>query len=207
MNKTKEQVKKNYSMPIVIVGVVLFSMVMFYSSLEAPLEKIMVLLVGFAILVPFIIGGLNIAVTGAVKQIKLNDEKNPYSRSVDANGRLILKSELKGTKEYARAREKKKIKYKNKVVETESYDEIRNMITACSKAKLLDRETILEFKVQLRNKLGTHYEVYKGMRFENDMHEIYVLIKSSKLTPEDYEHLTEWLGTHLNLPRSEEVAE
>jgi hypothetical protein len=66
--------------------------------------------------------------------------------------------------------------------------------------KLLTRETVLKLKCELRYRLGTHIEVYKNFEFQNDLHEIYTLSKSSVLTKDDYMYLTQFISNNLNFP-------
>jgi ABC-type Na+ efflux pump permease subunit len=88
-----------------------------------------------------------------------------------------------------------------KVVTTEGYTEFNNILKASVQNKLLDRETILKLKSELRYKIGTHIEVYKNFEFQNDLHELYVLSKSSVLTKEDYIYLTQFISDNLNFQK------
>jgi hypothetical protein len=90
--------------------------------------------------------------------------------------------------------------YKLKVVKTEGYEEFNNILKSSMQNKLLSRQAILKLKSELVYRIGTHIEVYKDFKFENDIHEIYVLSKSSVLTKEDYIYLTQFISNNLNFP-------
>ena len=49
-------------------------------------------------------------------------------------------------------------------------------------------------KESLDNLLGSHSKVYNSFSFENDIHEIYVKGKSSKLKTEDYQKLLDLIN-------------
>lgn len=188
-------------LPFVVVSGVGMLFIVYYSTLTKPLEKILALMIATTCCLPFIFRFISMMFGSFANQLKENDKNCPYTRKVDANGRLILKSDYykKGNKVDNKPKEEVNIKRKPKVVTIEGYEELRNILTASSKNKLLERETILEFKSILRTKLGTHYECYTNMKFNNDMHFIYTLIKSSKFTTEDYKEMTQWISEHLNI--------
>lgn len=197
---------KSKMLPFIAVSGVGMVFILYYSTLTKPLEKILTLMITFTCFIPFIFGMFTRLITTFTNNLKEQDKSNPYSRKVDAYGNLILKKDLyksnvksEERKNSSKTSEVKKTKTKPKVVTTEGYEELRNVLTASSKNKLLERETILEFKSILRTKLGTHYECYTNMKFNNDMHFIYTLIKSSKFTTEDYKEMTQWISEHLNI--------
>lgn len=195
---------KSKLLPFLVVCGVGMIFILYYSTLTSPLEKILALMITSTCCIPFIFGMFTRLITTFTNNLKEQDRANPYSKKVDKNGNLILKKDLYKKnysnntveKQYAKKEEPKR---KPKVITTEGYQELKNVIIATSKNKLLNRETILEFKAELRNKLGVHYECYKNMTFENDLHEIYTLIKSSKFITEDYNEMIEWISNHLNL--------
>lgn len=150
------------------------------------MEQLMIFGLLLAFGVPILRFTLKDDVDYILKGIKRLDEANPYTRKVDKNGNFILKSQPKPKNT------------KRKVVTTKGYIEVKDLIAKSSKDRLLTRETILEFKALLRFKLGTHYECYRTMRFNNDLHEIYVLLKSNYFTTETYNELNQWLCDHIN---------
>ena len=195
---------KSKLLPFLVVCGVGMIFILYYSTLTSPLEKMLALMIATTCCIPFIFGMFTRLITTFTNNLKEQDRANPYSKKVDKNGNLILKKDLY-KKNYSsntveiQPVKKEKPKRKPKIVTTKGYQELKNVIIATSKNKLLDRETILEFKAELRNRLGVHYECYKNMTFKNDLHEIYTLIKSSKFTTEDYNEMTEWISNHLNL--------
>ncbi|WP_195618914.1 hypothetical protein [Clostridium paraputrificum] len=197
----KAKTKKSSLLTFVVVSGVGMLFIIYYSTLTKPLEKILALMIATACCLPFIFRFISMMFGTFANQLKENDQNCPYTRKVDANGNLILKSDYykKENKADNKPKEESNTKRKPKIVTTKGYEELRNVLTACSKNKLLERQTILEFKTILRNKLGTHYECYSNMKFNNDMHFIYTLIKSSKFTTEDYNEMTQWISEHLNI--------
>lgn len=195
---------KSKVLPFVIVSGVGMIFILYYSTLTNPLEKVLVLMIAVTCCVPFIFGMFTRLITTFTNNLKEQDKANIYSRKVDGNGNLILKKDLykdnvKPEEKSSSSNKVNKTKREPKVVTTEGFQELWNVINASSKNKLLDRQTILEFKAILRSKLGTHYECYANNKFENDMHFIYTLIKSSKFTTEDYNEMTQWISEHLNI--------
>lgn len=197
----KAKAKKSSLLTFVVVSGVGMVFIIYYSTITKPLEKILTLMIATACCLPFIFKFISMMFSAFTHQLKENDKNCPYTRKVDANGNLILKSDYykKENKVDDKPKEEVNVKRKPKVVTTEGYEELRNVLTASSKNKLLKRKTILEFKSILRAKLGTHYECYANMKFNNDMHFIYTLIKSSKFTTEDYKEMTIWISEHLNI--------
>lgn len=91
-------------------------------------------------------------------------------------------------------------KYKQKnanarVVNTPYYSECRDKIKYLMQEQKLDREELLLFKQELNKMLGQSKEVYKKIKYENDMHEIYIKLKSKRLTSEKYITLIDYLNT------------
>ena len=197
----KAKAKKSSLLTFVVVSGVGMVFIIYYSTITKPLEKILALMIAVTCCLPFIFKFISMMFSDFTKQLKDNDKHSIYTRKVDANGNLILKSDYykKKNKVDNKPKEEVNVKRKPKVVTTEGYEELRNVLTASSKNKLLKRKTILEFKSILRTKLGTHYECYANMKFNNDMHFIYTLIKSSKFTTEDYKEMTIWISEHLNI--------
>lgn len=197
----KAKTKKSSLLPFVVVSGVGMIFIIYYSTLTKPLEKILALMIATTCCLPFIFKFISMMFGAFANQLKENDKNSIYTKKVDANGNLILKSDYykKENKVDDKPKEEVNVKRKPKVVTTEGYEELRNVLTASSKNKLLERETILEFKSILRTKLGTHYECYTNIKFNNDMHFIYTLIKSSKFTTEDYKEMTQWISEHLNI--------
>lgn len=81
--------------------------------------------------------------------------------------------------------------YKPKVIESENYTNLRNVLIASSKNQLLTREDILCIKSEINTLLGSHQFIYSDFKFNNDMQEIYTKIRSSKMNDEMWLHLLE----------------
>lgn len=104
--------------------------------------------------------------------------------------------ELKGTTE-----SNKSEKYKKKVCTTKGYEEFVNLIKSSIQNKLMDRDCVLKLKGEIFHRLGTHAEIYRTFTFKNDLHCIYTISKSSKLTTDDYLYLSNFLSDNLILPK------
>lgn len=79
--------------------------------------------------------------------------------------------------------------YKAKTNNNPNYINLRSRLISIMKNGELDRDNVLKFKLELDNRLGVNRYEYSNFSFENDMHEIYTKLKSSKLTDQDYLHL------------------
>lgn len=161
-----------------------------YKSMDTIIERIFVIMLGIFMLIPLVPITCSLLfnfILGANKPSNNDTNKNNFKTA------KTPKSETQVTTE--------KTNYKLKVVKTQGYEEFNNILKASVQNKLLDRETILQLKSELRYRLGTHVEVYKNFNFQNDLHELYVLSKSSVLTKEDYEYLTQFISNNLNFPK------
>lgn len=201
--KTKSQ--KSSLLTFVVVSGVGMLFIIYYSTLTKPLEKILALMVATTCCLPFIFRFISMMFSDFANQLKENDKNCPYTRKVDRNGRLILKSDYYKKENKTERQEPKEEKYngKPKEVTTKGYAECRNIIIASSKNKLLTRKVILELKAKIRNVLGVEYEFFKDKRFANDFNEIFAELKSDAFTEKDYNDLTEWVSKNLKLPIDE----
>lgn len=152
-----------------------------YWTMDNVFEKLLVSALGFFILVPMFITIINFIINLSCR----SKENNTNKVIVNNNDNKPIKS----TK-----------KYKAKTVSTEGYIDFNNLLKSSVQNKLMDRECILKLKYELINLLGIHMEVYKDFDFQNDMHCIYVLSKSSKLTTDDYKYLSKFLSDNLIFP-------
>lgn len=80
------------------------------------------------------------------------------------------------------------ISYKREVRDPE-YLKLRSIIITSSKNRLFSRDDILYLKSEIDYRLGVHKYEYDGFTFQNDFHEIYSKLKSSKLKTDDYRYL------------------
>lgn len=195
MKKENENTsKKNIKQSLIISGVLVYlvtNIVLLYFSMDRPIERIAVAILGFCLIVPTIpiilMFTLNLVATSNRQSI--TDTKNNYKTS-------NVKIPKPSSKPITEAN-----KPKLKVVNTEGYQEFNNILKASVQNKLMTRQCILQLKSELIYRIGTHIEVYKNFQFKNDMHEIYTLSKSSVLTKADYQYLTEFISNNLILPK------
>lgn len=201
--KTKSQ--KSSLLTFVVVSGVGMLFIIYYSTLTKPLEKILALMIATACCLPFIFRFISMIFSDFANKLKENDKNCPYTRKVDANGNLILKSDYYKKDSKLEKQEPKEETYKRKAkeVKTKGYTECRNIIIASSKNKLLTRKVILELKARIRNVLGIEYEFFKDKKFANDFNEIFAELKSDAFTEKDYNDLTEWVSKNLKLPIDE----
>lgn len=162
-----------------------------YIIADSPIEKLFILLMFLTLVLPMLLSVLSFIIRNAIKSIDKNEKKNPFSKKVDKNGNIMLKSELHNTynQKTALAASHRIFNSKNASSNIPEYDQVRNLIVSCSKNRQLSRSIILDLKAMLRSILGVNYEPYTHMNFKNDLHEIYVLLKSHHLSKEDYSNL------------------
>lgn len=161
-----------------------------YKAMDTVIERIFVLVIGVMFLFPLIPITISFMINFVIGCGK-HPEKDFENKNVSI-GIKNLKSSPKASTEQN--------KHKLKIVITEGYEEFNNILKASMKSKLMSRECILKLKSELIYRLGTHIEVYKDFRFENDLHCIYTLSKSSVLTKDDYVYLTQFISNNLNFP-------
>jgi hypothetical protein len=174
-----------------LFGFAVLTILSWYKTADTIIERIVILMVGIMFLFPII----PITFSFLIGSI-ISCAKRPEMHSKAKNNQ----SGVKPSKSNSNANTESE-KHKFKVVTTEGYTEFNNLLKATVQNKLIDRNSILQLKCELRYRIGTHIEVYKDFKFENDIHEIYVLAKSSVLTKEDYLFLTQFISSNLNLPK------
>lgn len=180
MSKNKKH-KNSYILSMFIPMLVGTVMLAWYASTESVIEKLLIGFIFFTALIPFTLQIITMLLNGAVtKGIRSN-------RRVDKNGKFITSYHNKDSINSKDSGIKKS--YKAKTIDNEFYSELRNRIKELVKSKEIDRQSILQFKSELDYRLGSHQYNYGSFTFENDVHEIYVKLKSSKLTNEDYTYL------------------
>ena len=117
---------------------------------------------------------------------RIMKEVHSYIRAqkyIESVAKKNYKNNIKPTKEY-----------KHKKVDNNNYTQLRNLITVSCKQKQISRQSILSFVEELNKVLGNNVNHYSKMTFENDLHEIYVKLKSSHLQDKDYIYLKEYLN-------------
>lgn len=98
-----------------------------------------------------------------------------------------------------------KEKYKIKKVETKGYEECRNIINVGVKQVLFKRQDILQIKDIIDDLLGANASNYRHFNFNNDMHEIYIKLKSKHLTTDNYSYITKFTSDLIDKNIEEEL--
>jgi hypothetical protein len=186
--------EKSLKQSVIISSVFGFCAVLIFSLyyiMDTVIERAFVLLMGVMFLFPLIPIIISFIVNFVVNSNKNQDKNFESDKQIPTSNlsKTVPKVNTEPTK------------YKPKVVITEGYTKFNNMIKTCVQKKLINRETILQLKSELRYRLGTHVEVYKDFKFDNDLHELYILSKSSVLTKADYEYLTQFISNNLIFPK------
>lgn len=161
-----------------------------YKAMDTVIERIFVLVIGVMFLFPLIPITISFMINFVIGCGK-HPEKDFENKNVSIGIKNVKSSPKASTEQN---------KHKLKIVTTEGYEEFNNILKASMKSKLMSRECILKLKSELIYRLGTHIEVYKDFKFENDLHCIYTLSKSSVLTKDDYIYLTQFISNNLNFP-------
>lgn len=179
------KILKNFIKIGLFASVVMLIIISLYYTCESPFEKLIIGAIEIYLLTIIIPFTVNFLISLLRNPVKNNNKEQCMKETPKTNN--TIKSD--------------KAKYKHKVVITEGYTEFNNLLKVSIKNKLIDRNTVLSLKYQLINILGTHFEVYKDFTFKNDLHCIYILSKSSKLTKENYSELSQIISNNLILPK------
>lgn len=174
-----------------ILGVIMLYVLLLYKTMDTPIERFVVIMLGIFLLIPTV----PIIITFLIHSI-INVGVQP-----DINQKNNSSFNVKIPKPRSTTITTEQTKPKLKVVTTQGYTEFNNILKASVQNKLMNRQSILQLKCELIYRLGTHIEVYKNFKFQNDLHEIYTLSKSSVLTKDDYEYLTQFISNNLNLSK------
>ena len=174
MKKQVNKFKKTMIIPL-ILGLVLFIL---FKNADSKLEQIMI---GFMFIVNLIPFTLHL-----ITMLLFTSAPKPKSERIAEN--IINKN----SKEYSseiKPKESIKPHYNVKTNNNVFYVDIRSRLINVVKNGQLDRDSIMRFKLELDNRLGMNRYAYKDFTFDNDMHEIYIKLKSSKLKDDDYIYL------------------
>jgi hypothetical protein len=173
MNKLKSYMK--IMIIPAIIGVVLL---VWYRNTNSRFEQILIGFILFTILIPFVLQLLTMLLGGVTKDSKstLYEQKGNENKYTIEPIKNIKNDSIKAP-------------YKAKTNNNPIYVEVRDRFKSLVKNGDLGRNEILQFKSELDYKLSTHKYIYDTFTFENDAHEIYIKLKSSKLTTEDYVYL------------------
>lgn len=173
----KKEKKNNYLKGLYIPISLAVPLLIWYITTDVIMEKLLILFIFGTIVIPLSLNIITMLINAVIKP--LNNSSNN-----------IHKTKLQPIK----PKEDYKIPYKGKINPSPLYNDFKNAIVACSKNKLFKRDDILVIKESLDNLLGSHSKVYNSFSFENDIHEIYVKGKSSKLKTEDYQKLLDLIN-------------
>lgn len=172
-----------------MLGVIMLYVLLLYKTMDTPIERFVVIMLGIFLLIPTV----PIIITFLIHSI-INVGRQP---NVDQKNNSSFNANVPKPKSTTTEQTKPNLK----VVTTQGYTEFNNILKASVQNKLMNRQSILQLKCELIYRLGTHIEVYKNFQFQNDLHEIYTLSKSSVLTKDDYEYLTQFISNNLNLSK------
>lgn len=173
MNKMKSYMK--VMIIPAIIGVVLL---IWFRNTNSRFEQILIGFILFTVLIPFVLQLLTMLLGGVAK-----DSKSTSYKQKDNKNKYIIEPMKNSNKDSI------KVPYKAKTNNNPIYVEVRDRFKDLVKNGDLDRNEILQFKSELDYKLRTHKYTYDNFTYENDAHEIYIKLKSSKLTTEDYVYL------------------
>lgn len=172
MKKTKNVFAKSMIIPIVL-GLILLIL---FNNADSKLEQIMIGLIFLMILTPFTLHLVTMLLFHSVPKSNNNRVAENIIGSKNNSNEIKSSNSIKP-------------QYKAKTNNNPLYIETRARLISVVKNGELDRGDILKFKLELDNKLGMNRYAYENFDFENDMHEIYIKLKSSKLNDEDYLYL------------------
>lgn len=173
MKKTKNKYNRSMTIPISL-GVILLIL---FKNADTVLEQILIGSIFIMILIPFALHLISMLFSNALTVPKS-----------ERNAETIINNQ---TKKNDKKEEVSSIKksYKAKTNNNKFYNDTRSRLIDLSKNGNLNRNDILKFKLELDNRLGMNRYAYNNFDFQNDMHEIYIKLKSSKLTDDDYIYL------------------
>ena len=189
--KQKEKVSTKQQIPLIPLIMSILSSVLLISYGIYPhlFFRISIIMCFITFIIP-IMANYFICVLNQNKADTQNDrimkEVHSYIRAqkyIESVAKKNYKNNIKPTKEY-----------KHKKVDNNNYTQLRNLITVSCKQKQISRQSILNFVEELNKVLGNNVNHYSKMTFENDLHEIYVKLKSSHLQDKDYIYLKEYLN-------------
>ncbi|NFT08124.1 hypothetical protein FDF26_13830 [Clostridium botulinum] len=171
---------------ILIIGAI-FSLMYFFVA-DTVIEKLFILFIAVSVFITLLPTILTFLINLGVKSC--------------INGNIKENTKTNNNKSLNTSSEPKTIeKHKKKVCTTKGYEEFINLIKSSIQNKLMDRECVLKLKGEIFHRLGTHAEIYRTFTFKNDLHCIYTISKSSKLTTDDYLYLSNFLSDNLILPK------
>lgn len=118
--------------------------------------------------------------------VYLKNVMNEYTRQEKINQAKAKKNSKGNTNNQNANTNKQVTKFIPKVIENESYELLRNCFHDMIQGKQLSNSQILTFLDVINSNLGNHLGNYRNFKFENQAHEIYTKLKSSKFKDNDY---------------------
>lgn len=188
MNNTikNANAKRNFLKVMVIPTIFSFIIYFLYSSTQNKIERLLLLFVFGTLIVPLVFQLLNMCIRILINFENPNLKNKNYNSGQNNKIETISKC---STKNYKTNTQKE-----NNTL----YTNLRDNLKELSREKQLGRSEILSFKNELDYRLANHRYNYSNFKFENDMHEIYTKLKSSKLKDDDYIYLQDTLNSILN---------
>lgn len=184
MEKKKEEVKKltiaEFVLPLSFLTISVILLTWFNLS-DSIFTRIIVVGIFIAFVIPVYFKIYIYKISGKVRRAT--------GFEIDSKG-VITEKKQKSSNNFKKETTYKK-DYKPKVIESENYTNLRNVLIASSKNQLLTREDILCIKSEINTLLGSHQFIYSDFKFNNDMQEIYTKIRSSKMNDVMWEYLLE----------------
>ena len=165
----KKEKKNNYLKGLYIPISLAVPLLIWYITTDVIMEKLLILFIFGTIVIPLSLNIITMLINAVIKPLN-NPSNNIHKTKLQPIKPKESFSKPKGTK----------------VNPSPYYLETRNIIINLSKNGKLSRSKILELEKELETILGDYLVNYSKFNFENDMHYIYVLLKSSKLTDNDY---------------------
>lgn len=178
----EKQLKKNkYSKAMIIPIALGLILLILFKSAESRLEQIMIGSIFIMILIPFVLKLVSMLLLSSLPK----GNKPIYAEDI-IEGYNNKSNEIKPNKETT---DSIKTHYNVKTNNNPIYIDLRERLIEVVKAGSLNRDDIFKFRLELDNRLGANRYSYTNFTFENEMHEIYIKMKSSKLNDDDYIYL------------------
>lgn len=172
----KQSKKYNYNKSMIIPITLGLILLILFKSAESRLEQLMIGAIFIMILIPFTLKLFSILLVSSLPK----GNKSMYSEDL-ISGYNKMEVEIKPSSI--------KPHYNAKTNNNPIYIELRKRLIEVVKAGHLKRENIFKFRMELDDRLGVNRYSYTNFTFENEMHEIYIKLKSSKLNDDDYIYL------------------
>lgn len=177
------------------------SLVIVYSYLNG-FYRLLFLWVFITIGIPFSSKFIMMILKGATSKQKYAEDminKNSYQQEHQKNT-IRKECDKKEIEQLQKKEYKKDTNYKStnkskttKVRNDKEYIILRDSFKELIQGKALTHKQINEFLNEIDLRMGSHVEVYKNFKFNNEAHEIYSKLKSSKFNASDYEYLYDCL--------------